>query len=233
LEALLLPKYASSTSFSFSVLTSHVLVQPIKDVLNCLIGIKVKGIQKGLTWAHENAHITFPTLPNNTFSLGAAASISKDAKGSSSFLSDTSSKAADGITDVVIKLTTKWESMIREEAILSSSIVAIWLVVLLIAFIRTMVLFWTHDKQRGETGGGMPSPTHPIRNLNIPPTRSSPVFPTFGASSSSPAGSEEKVDIEDGHWVQTGSVDSKTNVESGDYRRSVYPSYGGGSRTYA
>lgn len=129
---------------------------PIKDVLNCLVGIKVKGIQNGLTWVHENAHITFPMLPNDTFSLGAAESIGADASGAQSFLADTSSVAADKITDVLMKLIAKWASMLQEEAILSGCIVGVWLLVCLIAAVRTAVLWFGAEKVRGEIGDQRP-----------------------------------------------------------------------------
>lgn len=200
---------------------------PIKDVLNCLVGIKIKGIQSGLTWVHDNAHITFPLLPNDTFSLGAEGSIAPDAAGAQSFLSDTSSVASDKITDIVVKLTNKWESMLREEAILSACIIAVWLVVCLIALVRTFVLCFGRDKVRGDRGI-MPLP---LTNESRP----SPRFPTFGRATTNGSngssrsnrsrGFEEaygpgKVDPND--FVQMGSVNSRVAMEDGqDYRRSM------------
>lgn len=217
---------------------------PIKDVLNCLIGIKVKGIQKGLTWVHDNAHITFPTLPNDTFSLGAQESIAPDAKGAQSFLSDTSSVASDKITDVVVKLTNKWKSMLREEAILSGCITGVWLIVCLIALIRTFVLCFGRDKVHGDRGI---APVPPVTSGN----RISPRFPTFGRATTSGSNgssrsdrsrgfeetfgevSDEKVDPND--YVHMGNVDNRVALEDNqDYRKSMYanvhPSLSTGSR---
>ncbi|RPB01009.1 hypothetical protein L873DRAFT_1827376 [Choiromyces venosus 120613-1] len=229
------------------------LATPIKDVLNCLIGIKVKGIQKGLTWAHENAHINLPLLPNDTFSLGAADSITPEANGAASFLSDTSSHASDMITDVVFKLTDKWEKMLTQEAIISACIVAIWLIVLIIAIVRTVALFYTSDKHRGEVGGRRALPpsmttatqqqvqTASLRDAATNGGRvpASPVFPAFGGSptgseslpSSSPAGrdayhansSNEKVDP-NARWLQVGGAITLEENSQGEFRRSVYPS---------
>src|SRR6202044_36747 len=56
------------------------LYDPIKEVLNCLIGLKIAAVQKGLTWVSDNAQVNFPHLPNDTFSLGAIASIANDSK---------------------------------------------------------------------------------------------------------------------------------------------------------
>ncbi|KAJ8096891.1 hypothetical protein POJ06DRAFT_263671 [Lipomyces tetrasporus] len=38
------------------------LYTPVKDVLDCLITLKVKGIQNGLTWVHDNAYISLPRV---------------------------------------------------------------------------------------------------------------------------------------------------------------------------
>lgn len=223
------------------------LATPIKDVLNCLIGIKVKGIQTGLTWANQNAHINLPLLPNDTFSLGAANSIAPEASGASSFLADTSSQASDMITDVVFKLTAKWEKMLTEEAIISACVVGIWIIVLLIAIVRTLALFCTSDKHRGEAGGLPPTPvtqqSASSRGANINGSgrvATLPVFPAFSRSSKnsngggSPASREsmspadayygptEKVDP-DARWLQVGGSVAVENSE-GEYRRSVHAS---------
>lgn len=142
------------------LLTLSSFLQPVQDVLDCLIVFKVQGIQKGITWVHEHAHVTFPRLPVDTFSLGASSSIGSDASGSESFLSSPDAVASDQITDVVMKLTGKWEKMLYEEAVISGCIVAIWGICVLIALIRTMVLFNGKDKNRGE-GGSMPAAFYP------------------------------------------------------------------------
>ncbi|PWW73803.1 hypothetical protein C7212DRAFT_347397 [Tuber magnatum] len=227
------------------------LAKPIKDVLNCLIGIKVKGIQKGLTWANENAHINLPLLPNDTFSLGAADSIAPEASGAASFLSDTSAQASDMITDVVIKLTTKWEKMLTEEAIISACIVGIWILVLIIALVRTIALFYTSGKHRGEAGGLPPMPVtqsassrganNNNNNNGSGGLATSPVFPAFGGNNNnstgggSPASGEgispadayyepdEKADDPNARWLHVGGSVTVGNSQ-GEYRRSVHPS---------
>ncbi|KAI9848997.1 MAG: plasma membrane fusion protein prm1 [Sclerophora amabilis] len=130
-----------------------VLYDPIKEVLNCLIGIKIAGIQKGLTWVSGNARVDFPHLPNDTFSLGAAASLVSDDKGETdSFLSNPGSVATDEITEVVVRLTNKFAEGIRIEAIISTFVVLLWVVIVLIGLIRTLVLFAGRDKTRAEGG---------------------------------------------------------------------------------
>ncbi|KAK9237101.1 hypothetical protein V1525DRAFT_404956 [Lipomyces kononenkoae] len=44
------------------------LYTPITDVVNCLITFKVKGIEDGLTWVHDNAHISLPRVNESIIS---------------------------------------------------------------------------------------------------------------------------------------------------------------------
>jgi hypothetical protein len=127
------------------------LNDPIKEVFNCLIGLKVAGIEKGLTWVHDNAHVDFPLLPNNTFTLGAAASLSSNNK-SDSFLADPGSQTTDKITDALSRVIKSFANGIRTEAIIASVILAIWFIIVLIGFIRALILSGRRDKVRGEGG---------------------------------------------------------------------------------
>lgn len=130
------------------------LYEPIHDVFECLIGLKVAGIQKGLTWVHDHAHIDFPLLPNDTFSLGAQDSISSDGSGDSSFLSNTGDETSNKITEVVVCVIHKIEESIRTEAIISGVIVLVWVLVVLMGIARALMLFFfARDKNRGEGGG--------------------------------------------------------------------------------
>jgi len=128
------------------------LRDPIQEVLNCLILLKVQGVQKALTWVHDNAHINFPTLPNDTFSVGALASLSDD-KDSQSFLADPDDKAADKITSAVTRVIDFLESGIRQEAIISSFILVLYVFICMCgagaAFYRA---YWGRSKARGDGG---------------------------------------------------------------------------------
>lgn len=132
------------------------LYNPLMDVFECLIGLKVEGIQKGLTWVHEHAHIDFPLLPNDTFSRGAEESISKDnPSASDSFLADAGDTTSNKITEVVARVVHKIEEGIKTEALISTVVVGVWVFIALIGVSRALVLFWGREKTRGE-GGGMP-----------------------------------------------------------------------------
>ena len=129
------------------------LYGPVTEIFECLVGLKIAGIQKGLDWVSDNAQINLPTLNNNTFSLGAAESIAGNSTPGDSFLSDPSDTATDDITAAVLRVTDSIASAIRTEAIISSVVVLMWFVVVLSGMIRAATLWFGHDKVRGEGGG--------------------------------------------------------------------------------
>ncbi|KAF1811245.1 hypothetical protein P152DRAFT_66512 [Eremomyces bilateralis CBS 781.70] len=131
-----------------------ILFDPVKEVFNCLIGLKVQGVQQGLTWVHDNAHINFPQLANDTFSLGALASVS-DSKDDDQLLANPGS-GHDDISAAVFRVTDKLASAIRQEAIISTMILLVWVLIVLIGTIRTVILVVRHDKMRGEGGQTYP-----------------------------------------------------------------------------
>jgi len=118
--------------------------------------LKVTGIEKALTWISDNAHVDFPTLPNNTFTLGAVASIaSNNSDPSDSFLSTPGAQASNDISAAVVRFTTRLESAIRTEALVSTCVLLVWVVIVLVGVIRAMILWFGHDKTRCE--GGAPN----------------------------------------------------------------------------
>ncbi|KAE8355813.1 plasma membrane fusion protein prm1 [Aspergillus coremiiformis] len=131
------------------------LYEPLKDVFNCLIGLKVATVQKGLTWTHDHAHVKFPRVPNDILSRGADKSINNSTTASDSFLASPGDKTSNKITEVVMRVLNKIQAGIRTEAIISACIMAVWIINFLFGFIRALLLFWGRDKIRGE-GGGAP-----------------------------------------------------------------------------
>ncbi|KAI9666938.1 MAG: plasma membrane fusion protein prm1 [Alyxoria varia] len=129
-----------------------ILYDPIKEVFNCLIGLKIESIEKGLTWVHNNAHIDFPLLPNNTFSLNNLAEKSQNAK-AKDMLHDPHNEATEKVTGAVKHLMKKLYGNIRQEAIISTVVVGIWVLVVLIGIIRALMLAYGPDKTRAEGGG--------------------------------------------------------------------------------
>jgi hypothetical protein len=124
-----------------------VLKDPIEDVLNCLIGLKIASFQKGLTWVQENAHVQFPGVKNDTFSLGALAKVS-DSSSAAELLANPNGKAKDEITEAVDHVINKLLSGIRTEALISTVIIAIWLLVA-IGGLLFACIFLSRDKSSG------------------------------------------------------------------------------------
>ncbi|KAF8476123.1 hypothetical protein BDZ91DRAFT_788763 [Kalaharituber pfeilii] len=129
------------------------LEKPVEDVIDCLIGLKIESLQKGLTWIHENAKISFPEIPQDTFSLGALNSLDGNNGAGDSFLADPEGASSDMVTETLFKLSAKWQDSLTTEAIISGSVCLIWVLVLVIALIRTGFLWFGRDKVRGDGGG--------------------------------------------------------------------------------
>lgn len=128
-----------------------VLYEPIKEVLNCLVLMKIEGVQKALTWVHNHSHIDFPTMPLDTFSLGAAAAVADDSS-DESFLASPGSETADKVSGAIVKLVNKLKEGVRIEAIISTCIVLIWVIVLIIGIVRALMVFSGSGKTRAEGG---------------------------------------------------------------------------------
>lgn len=129
-----------------------ILQDPVYELYECLIGLKAENMQKGLNWISEHAHITLPTLPNDTFSAGASDSL--NGTGSDNFLANVGDKTSNKITEVVVKVINKLQDGVRTEAIISTVVLLIWVFIALLGIIRAISLMGGRDKQRGEGGDG-------------------------------------------------------------------------------
>ena len=128
-----------------------ILQEPVNELFNCLIGLKVAGIEKGLTWVSDHAHVDFPLLNNSTFSLGTVAAVASDNK-SESFLSNPSGEATDKVTAAIAVVAAHIADAIRTEALISTALVCIWLLIVLMGLARAIWLSAKHTKNRGEGG---------------------------------------------------------------------------------
>jgi hypothetical protein len=158
------------------------LYTPIKEVFNCLVGLKVAGIQKGLTWVHDNAHINFPLLDNGTLSLRSLAA-DTDSNSDDNFLADPTGASSDAISGAVTRVTNTIENGIRQEAIISSMLLVVWLLLVLVGFITTFVRMGGRDKVRGESGNeygadAYPAPhNHEMKGMARPESAAPPYVP--------------------------------------------------------
>jgi hypothetical protein len=140
-----------------------ILYQPVTGVFDCLVEMKVQSIQKGITWVADNAHINIPELPNNTFSIGAADSIT----GSDSFLAAPGDSTSNKISEVVVEVTNRLQDEIQTEALISTAIVLAWVLIALIGIIRALMLCCARERTRGEGGSRGGPTTDPIDHLPI------------------------------------------------------------------
>ena len=117
-----------------------ILYHPVLDVLNCLVLMKIEGIENGLTWVSDHAYIDFPMLPNDTFSLGTIQKVS----GSEADILSTGANggAADAITAAMFHVTNMIEKAIRQEAIISTCLLLIWVIIVLVSISRAFFLIF-------------------------------------------------------------------------------------------
>jgi hypothetical protein len=103
-----------------------VLQDPIKEVLNCLIGLKIASFQKGLTWVHNHAHVSFPLANNETFAQGALSQLSSS-HSAAELLANTNEKGTNEVTGALSRVADRLLYSIRVEALISGLVVCCWL----------------------------------------------------------------------------------------------------------
>lgn len=197
-----------------------ILYTPIQETLNCLLLLKIQGIEKGLTWVHDNAHVAFPPFDKDVFSLGAAASLSGEPD-SESFLSSPGSSATDDISAAVQHVVDFMYKTIREEAIIATVLFAVYMLIVIIGAGRLIAGLMTRDKTRAE-GGGAPAFSPPYEERE---TRQ-PEFGAFGGEVETPFPRDG-----DGPWM-VGAVGEGVKVGHGQVaQRSVGEASAGHGRT--
>ncbi|KAI0406251.1 hypothetical protein F4802DRAFT_106575 [Xylaria palmicola] len=115
------------------------------EVVRCLLGLKVESVQKGLTWVHDHAHVNFPMFPNNIFSVGAGDSIKADSD-LTTFLAKPGDVTTDEITDAVAHVTHWLHNQIIQQALVSTGLLLVYVVVVLLAMMRAMYVTMTPAK---------------------------------------------------------------------------------------
>ncbi|QUC16209.1 uncharacterized protein UV8b_00450 [Ustilaginoidea virens] len=171
-----------------TVFNGTILLDPIKAVLHCVIGIKIESVQKGLTWVHDHAHVEFPLFSNDTFSIGAQKSISGDS-GLSTFLASPSSVTTDEVTGAVDRVTNWLRRNLVQEALISTGILLVYVIVVLIGLSRTLVGMAMPDHSQTDaplryTGDDRP-PLNPQTGQGSLPTEA---FGHYGEKVTPPSG---------------------------------------------
>lgn len=116
------------------------LYEPVLEVFNCLVLLKVRGVEDALTWVSDNAYVDFPMIPVDTFSLGTLQKVSEAGNGSILDTTGTGSGATNLINDAINHVTTFIAKSIRQEAIISTCVLIIWFIIVLIGIIRAVFL---------------------------------------------------------------------------------------------
>lgn len=135
-----------------TVFNGTILLDPIRTVIRCVIGIKVENVQQGLTWVHDHANVNLPRFPNDVFSMGAQDSIEGDS-GLNTFLASPSSVTTDEVSGAVKKVTDWLHNSLIQEAFISTGILLVYVIVVLMGVSRMLAAMAMSDK--GPANGGM------------------------------------------------------------------------------
>ena len=201
-----------------------VLYGPVTGIFECLVGLKVASFQKGLDWVSDHAQVDFPTIPNNTFSLGAAASLAdpSSSSASESFLASPGSQTTNELEEIAVKVANHFSDGIRTEAITSTCVLLIWVIILLLGLMRALHVGLRQEKGRAVGGpsyaGDIPMQELPKDPDYVPPGPNGPApayepptsntagatrhFPSFGApmGRGAPAASRGQDPAEEERW---------------------------------
>lgn len=170
-----------------TVFKGTILLDPIKTVLHCVIGIKIESVQKGLTWVHDHAQVNFPLFENNTFSEGAKDSVEGDSE-LNTFLASPSSATTDEVTGAVKAVTDWLHGKLIQDALISTGILLVYVLVVLIGTVWTLVGMVSPDKGRAEggmryTGDNRPGLSPRVGHYDPANPDGATQFPRFGSSS--------------------------------------------------
>jgi hypothetical protein len=132
------------------------LYTAISDVFNCLIGLKVQGIEQGLTWVQQNARLDFPLLPNDTMTVSALLSKSNN-NAAAALFADPQMATQDEVTVAINKISNIVESGIKQEALIAFMLLMAWMVVFLCGLLYTCLKLSGRDRLRGDGGHEYPT----------------------------------------------------------------------------
>jgi hypothetical protein len=125
--------------------SNTVLENPMLDVINCLILMKIEDVQKGLTFVNEHARVTLPRV--NESMLGIEIGNLNDLS------SDETGGGNSSLSSAITKLVDKWYESIRQEAILAATLLAAYLCVAFLGLSRVIYGLGERSRIRGEGGG--------------------------------------------------------------------------------
>lgn len=134
-----------------AVFNNTILLDTARNLVGCIITRKIETVQKGLTWVHDNAHVTLPLFNNNIFSQGANDSVNGDSD-LTSFLASPSTVTTDEITASVDQVINKLQHGIVQEALISTALLLVYAIVVLMGVVRALLAAAQREKTRAEGG---------------------------------------------------------------------------------
>jgi hypothetical protein len=148
-----------------------VLKDPMKEVLNCLIGLKIASFQKGLTWVHDHAHVSFSLVNNETFAQGALRQLNSS-HSAAELLANTNGKGTDEVTGALSRVADRMLHSIRIEALISGVVICCWLLTVTggVMYISTS---FASEKPKPKTGFPFESPGTAIHHSTASQKRAS------------------------------------------------------------
>ncbi|KAG5438087.1 hypothetical protein PCK2_000970, partial [Pneumocystis canis] len=99
-----------------------ILYKPVYETLNCMLFMKIKGIEKGLTWVHKNARISLPSVPDDILSS------SGDSHLHTNFIT-TSKSLNQKFYSLLNALVRNYEKSIIFEAKISLALISAWVLI--------------------------------------------------------------------------------------------------------
>ncbi|KAH9865928.1 hypothetical protein J1614_008903 [Plenodomus biglobosus] len=141
-----------------------ILHDPIKEVLNCLIGLKIASFQKGLTWIHDHAHVSLPSVGSNTFTLGAIKQLD-NSRSAADLLANANNAGEDAVTKALSRVIDKLLSGILTETIIYSTLVCSWLLCVGFGVIYIIVTLATVNQNRFSVSYPMRIPSEALQDI--------------------------------------------------------------------
>ncbi|KAK9450624.1 uncharacterized protein V1518DRAFT_370949 [Limtongia smithiae] len=115
----------------------------ILKVLDCLIVYKIEGIQKGLTWVSDNAHITFPQVSEDLITevvyaalYDNSTSTSNSTTAASNAITELADEVSDAVTSALESLEDMYHSGITLELKFAAVLFGVWCAVAVLGILR-------------------------------------------------------------------------------------------------
>jgi len=114
------------------------LAAPALGIIGCLIGSKVAGIEKALTFIHDHAHLTLPRVSQSILVPSSGRT--------SELLASVSPSGSNGVSNSIIdKIISRYLSSLSNQRQTALVFIGLWLVVVIIAICTVL---W-NERQRG------------------------------------------------------------------------------------